>query len=79
MHFTNIDCEIQKIVKNSELKTFASENQSMFLIEVTEKEISDLINSIDNKNSSGVDFISNVIVKTFNIELSPLLVPKRQK
>ena len=37
MHFTNIVCDIQKSVKNSELKTFASENQSMFLIEFTEK------------------------------------------
>ena len=45
----------------------------MFLFEVTEKEISDLINSIDNKNSSDDNFISNVIVKTFNRELSPLL------
>ena len=38
MHFTNIGCDIQKSVKNSELKTFASESQSMFLIEVTEKD-----------------------------------------
>ena len=66
----------KRALKNSELKTFASENQPMFLIEVTEKEISGLINSIDNKNSSGVDFISNVIVKTFHRELSPLLVAR---
>ena len=72
MHFTNIGCEIQKNVQNSELKTFASASQSLFLFEVTE-EISDLINSIDNKNSSDDNFISNVIVKTFNRELSPLL------
>ena len=73
MHFTNIGCEIQKTVQNSELKTFASESQSMFLFEVTEKETSDLINSIDNKNCSDDDFISSVKVKTFNRELSPLL------
>ena len=73
MHFTNIGCEIQNSVQKSELKTFASESQSMFLFEVTEKEISDLIESIDNKNSSDDDFIRNVIVKTFKQELSPLL------
>ena len=73
MHFPNIGCEIQKNVQNSELKTFASEIQSMFLFEVTEKQISDLINSIDNKNSSDDNFICNVIVKTFNRELAPLL------
>ena len=73
MHFTNIGCEIQKNVQNSKLKTSVSESQSMFKFEVTEKEISDLINSIDNKNSSDDNFISNVIAKTFNRELSPLL------
>ena len=36
MHFTNIGCQIQKNAQNSELKTFASGSQSMFLFEDTE-------------------------------------------
>ena len=42
-----------------------------FLFEVTETEISDPINAIDNKNSSSDAFISDMLIETFG--LTPVL------
>ena len=45
---------IEKIILNE---------KSMFLYEVTESEIQNLIDSLENKSSSGFDNISNIILK----------------
>ena len=51
MNFANIGNEIQKSVKNGEIKKLPLKI-SLFLFEVTETDISDPINAIDNKNCS---------------------------
>ena len=57
---------IEKIILNEE---------SMFLYEVTESEIRNLIDSLENKSSSGFDNISNIILKI----LKPTIVPPLTK
>ena len=46
--------------------------KSMFLYDVTESEVSNLIDKLENKSSSGFDNISNVILKKIK---SPILNP----
>ena len=65
MKFANIGNEIQKSVKNGEIKKMPLKVSLFF------RRLSDPINAIDNKNSSGDDFIRNMLVETFG--LTPVL------
>ena len=51
---------IEKIILNE---------KSMFLYEVTESEIRNLIDSLENKSSSGFDNISNIMLKNWSLLL----------
>ena len=51
------------------LKKFPREKDSIFLYSITENEMSNIINSLSNKSSSGVDDISNKILKHLKNEL----------
>ena len=51
------------------LKKFPREKDSIFLYSITEDEMSNIINSLPNKSSSGVDDISNIILKHLKNEL----------
>ena len=57
------------------LKKFPREKDSIFLYSITENEMSNIINSLPNKSSSGVDDISNKILKHPKNELvTPLTI-----
>ena len=57
------------------LKKFPREKDSIFLYSITENEMSNIINSLPNKSSSGVDDISNKILKHLKNELvTPLTI-----
>ena len=57
------------------LKKFPREKDSIFLYSITEDEMSNIINSLPNKSSSGVDDTSNKILKHLKNELvTPLLL-----
>ena len=57
------------------LKKFPRENDSIFLYSISEDEMSNIIDSLPNKSSSGVDDISNKILKHLKNELvTPLTI-----
>ena len=57
------------------LKKFPREKDRIFLCSITEGEMSNIINSLPNKSSSGVDDISNKILKHLKNELvTPLTI-----
>ena len=57
------------------LKKFPREKDSIFLYSITKDEMSNIINSLPNKSSSGVDDISNKILKHLKKELvTPLTI-----
>ena len=57
------------------LKKFPREKDIIFLYSITENEMSNIINSLPNKSSSGVDDISNKILKHLKNELvTPLTI-----
>ncbi len=61
--FANIGKKIQETTLSVPLTLPKKLNFSLFLYPVTEIEVSNIISSLDNKHSSGIDNISNVLFR----------------
>ena len=63
--FTTVGTMLKNEVPNIDRQVVVNNPFSMFLYQVSPAEIEKIINSFDNKYSSGDDYVSNIIVKSF--------------
>ena len=72
-HFTGTAKDvIRNLPPSEEIKTSRVE-KSMHLFPATEQEILEIIRNLENKSSSGDDYISNLIIKTAGAIIAPYL------
>ena len=71
--FTNIGENLKKELPKIDPPCLPKLNHSMFLFKVTEPEIHQIISQLDDKSTSGDDYVSNLIVKSSKNAVAPLL------
>ena len=72
-HFTSI---VEKIIQNlppSEEIKISRVEKSMYLFAATEQEVLEIIENLENKCSSGDDYVSNLIIKSAGTIITPYL------
>ena len=72
-YFTTIAQEVTKTIKPTNLPKVPKVEKSMFLYDVSESEIKSIIDKLDNKSSSGDDYISNLIINASSDAVIPYL------
>ena len=74
-YFTTVGAHLAKSIPMDGLQKFPRERDSIFLYSTNEDKMSNIINSLPNKSSSGADEISNKILKHLKYELvTPLTI-----
>ena len=74
-YFTTVGANLAKSIPMDGLQKFPRERDSIFLYSTNEDKMSNIINSLPNKSSSGADEISNKILKHLKNELvTPLTI-----
>ena len=63
-HFTSVAKDIIRTLPPSEEIKISRVDKSMFLFPANEQEILEIIQNLENKSSSGDDYISNLIIKS---------------
>ena len=72
--FTSVAESLTKDIPKTPLPVIERVDKSMFLYDVTPAEIKCILNSLDNKSSSGNDYNSNLILKSVSQEIVPYMV-----
>ena len=62
--FINAPNEVRSTIPDIECPDFAINNKSMYLYKVRDVEIFEIVNKLENKTSSGIDGINNILVKS---------------
>ena len=67
---------VKKIASNipsAPLKSIKCNYKSMFLYKTTEEEVLSIMNELDNKSSSGLDYLRNILIKISSDITAPFL------
>ena len=72
-HFTSVAKDIIRTLPPSEEIKISRVDKSMFLFPANEQEILEIIQNLENKSSSGDDYISNLIIKSASTIIAPYL------
>ena len=72
-HFTSTAKDIIRNLPPPEEIKISRVEKSMYLVPATEQEILEIIQNLENKSSSGDDYISNLIIKTASTIIAPYL------
>ena len=72
-HFTSVAKDIIRTLPPSEEIKISRVDKSMFLFPANDQEILDIIQNLENKSSSGDDYISNLIIKSASKIIAPYL------
>ena len=62
-YFADIGKKIASKKPNAPLKPIKCNNKSMFSCKTIDEEILSIVNELDNKSSSGLDNLSNILIK----------------
>ena len=62
-YFADIGKKIASKKPNAPLKSIKYNNKSMFSYKTIDEEILSIVNELDNKSSSGLDNLSNILIK----------------
>ena len=72
-YFADIGKKIASKIPSAPLKSIKCNNKSMFLYKTTEEEVLSIMNELDNKSSSGLDYLSNILIKISSDITAPFL------
>ena len=72
-HFTSVAKDIIRTLPPSEEIKISRVDKSMFLFPANDQEILEIIQNLENKSSSGDDYISNLIIKSASTIIAPYL------
>ena len=72
--FASIGHQVSRHLNKSFQPSFPRHQCSMYLYKTTAREVGDISTNLDNKSSSGVDDISNILIKLSSDVINPYLV-----